>query len=187
MARLMGQDRSAKRAAAIIGVLAMLLGASASAAEVSVADLQAAMRALGFLTALQNRSTITVGVVYAGGDADSKALAGRTAAMLTRLKGPGSSTVSANVVAVQELSQNAVHVDALYLMPLPADGGHTVSEFVKRQSVVSISNDPGCMETRACVLLVQARSNMSIVLDTALAQAADVKFSTVFTMLVKRR
>jgi len=183
----MGQDRSVKRAAAIVGVLAMVLCVSASAAEVSSADLQAAMRALGFLTSLQNRSSITVGVVYVGGDADSKALAGRTVAMLTRLKGPGSSTVSANMVTVQELAQNAVHVDALYLMPLPPDGGHTVSDFVRRQSVVSISNDPGCMEAQACVLLVQARSNMSIVLDTTLAQAAGVKFSTVFTMLVKRR
>ncbi len=107
--------------------------------------------------------------------------------MLARLKGPGSSTVTATMVAVQELSQSALHVDALYLMPLPPDGGHTVSDFVKRQGVVSISNDPGCLEAQACVLLIQARSNMTIVLDTTLAQAAGAKFSAVFTMLVKRR
>jgi hypothetical protein len=178
--------RSAKCAVAIL--LTTALCASAPAAEVSPADLQAAMRALGFLSALQNRPSIAVGVVYVGGDPDSKALAARAAAMLTRLKGPGSSTVSANMVAVQELSQNALHVDALYLMPLPPDGGHTVSDFVKRQGVVSISNDPSCFESQACVLLVQAaRSNMTIVLDTALAQATGAKFSTVFTMLVKRR
>lgn len=181
----MGQERTAKRVAAM--VLAITLCLPAPAAEVSAADLQAAMRALGFLSSLQNRPAIAVGVVYVGGDPDSKALAARTVAMLTRLKGPGSSTVTASTVAVQELSQSALHVDALYLMPLPPEGGHTVSEFVKRQSVVSISNDPGCLESQACVLLVQARSNMTIVLDTALAQATGAKFSTVFTMLVKRR
>jgi hypothetical protein len=176
--------RSAKRAAAILLTTALCM--AAPAAEVSPADLQAAMRALGFLTALQNRPSIAVGVVYVGGDPDSKAQAGRTVAILTRLKGPGSSTVSATAVAVQDL--NTIHVDALYLMPLPPDGGHTVSDFVKRQGVVSISNDPGCFESQACVLLVQAaRSNMTIVLDTSLAQAAGARFSTVFTMLVKRR
>lgn len=171
------------RAAAIL--LTAGLCTPAPAADVSPADLQASMRALGFLSSLQNRASITVGVVYVGGDPDSKALAGRTVTMLTRLKGPGSSTVSASMVAVQDL--NTIHVDALYLMPLPPDGGHTVSDFVKRQGVVSISNDPGCLDAQACVLLVQARSNMTIVLDTALAQATGAKFSTVFTMLVKRR
>ncbi|MDR3526037.1 MAG: YfiR/HmsC family protein, partial [Rhizomicrobium sp.] len=179
-----------KTAKARAGIGAVLIGAllslfcPAAAAEVTPADLQAAMRALGFLTALQNRPSIAVGVVYH--DADSKLQAVRVAAMLMRQGGPGSATVAASVMAVQDLP-SAQHVDALYLLSLPPESGRSVAEFVKRQSVVSISADPACLDEQACVLMVQARSNMTIVLDTALAQAAGAKFSAVFTMLVKRR
>ncbi len=178
----------AKSWAARIGAaLLLLLSCPVSAAEVTGADLQAAMRALGFLTALQNRPAIAVGVVYQNGDADSKLQAARVAAMLARQGGPGSATVAATLIAVQDLPQSAQHVDALYLLSLPAESGRSVSDFVKRQSVVSISADPACLDMQVCVLLVQAHSSMTIVLDTALAQAVGAKFSTVFTMLVKRR
>jgi len=170
--------------AALIGA-ALALSLPAAAGEVTPADVQAALHALGFLSALQNRSSITVGVVYH--DADSKAQAFRVAAMLSRQGGPGSSTVAAVLMAVQDLPQSSQHVDALYLLSLPVESGRSVSDFVKRQNVVSISADPSCLDAQACVLFVQARSNMTIVLDTALAQAAGAKFSSVFTMLVKRK
>lgn len=145
------------------------------------------MRSLGFLTSLQNRPSVAIGVVYHAGDADSKMQAARVAALLARLSGPGSATVSATVLSVQELPQSSLHLDALYLLPLPVENGRIVADFVKRQNVVSISADPACLDMGSCVLMVQARSSMTIVLDTALAQAAGAKFSTVFTMLVKRR
>jgi hypothetical protein len=109
------------------------------------------------------------------------------AAMLVRQGGPGSATVSTTLMAVQDLPQSTQHVDALYLLALPAEGGRSVSDFVRRQNVVSISADPACLDAQACVLMVQARSSMTIILDTALAQAAGAKFSSVFTMLVKRK
>jgi hypothetical protein len=43
------------------------------------------------------------------------------------------------------------------------------------------------MDARCCVLMVQAGSSVNIVLDTALADAAGAQFSSVFTMMVKRR
>ena len=183
-----GTGKAAKakaRIGAALIVALLSLFCPAAAGEVTPADLQAAMRALGFLTALQNRPSIAVGVVYH--DADSKLQAARVAAMLMRQGGPGSATVAASVMAVQDLPQSAQHVDALYLLSLPPESGRSVADFVKRESVVSISADPACLDEQACVLMVQARSNMTIVLDTALAQAAGAKFSAVFTMLVKRR
>ena len=173
------------RAALIGAALALSLCCPAAAGEVTTADLQAAMRALGFLTTLQNRPSIVVAVVYH--DADSKLQATHVAAMLMRQGGPGSATVAASIMAAQDLAQSAQHVDALYLLSLPPEAGRSVGDYVKRQSVVSISADPACLDMQACVLMVQARSNMTIILDTALAQAAGAKFSAVFTMLVKRR
>jgi hypothetical protein len=126
-------------------------------------------------------------VVYHGGEGEAKLAAARVAAMLARLKGPGSAAVQATLLSVPELSGFSQHVDALYLMPLPGEAGRPVADFVRRQNAVSISSDPACLDMGACVLMVQARSSTLIVLDTALAQAVGAKFSTVFTMLVKRK
>jgi hypothetical protein len=52
---------------------------------------------------------------------------------------------------------------------------------------VSVSSDPACLDAKCCVLMVQAGSNVNIVLDTAMATATGAHFSSVFTMMVKRR
>jgi hypothetical protein len=166
-------------------LVCVVLAPPLAAADVSPADLNAAVRSLGFLSSLQSRSSIVIGVVYNGADPASKAQAARAAAELVRLAGPRSATITAFVVAAQDLGSQ--HYDAIYLMGLPAETSRAVSDFVRRQGVVSVSYDPACLEMQTCVLLVQARTSMSVVLDTALAKAAGAKFSTVFTMLVKRK
>lgn len=175
------------RAFALAVSLALGVALPSQAAEVAPRDLQAAVRTLGFLDTLQKRASVTVGVVYRGGDADSKSLAVRTAGLLSKLPGPASSTIEATPVAASDLASQGAHFDALYVLPAIADGARPVSEFVKRQHVVSISNDPACLDTQCCVLMVKAGSNVDIVLDTAMAQAAGAKFSAVFTMMVKRK
>jgi hypothetical protein len=165
--------------------MTVLLAVPVEAAEVTAADLQAAVRSLGFLSSLERRSSILIGVVFNGADPGSKASAMRASAELSRLAGPGSSTISAMPVAVQELGSQ--RFDAIYVIPLSVEHSRAVAEFVRRQGTVSVSSDPACLEAQSCVLMVQARTSMSVVLDTALAKAVGARFSTVFTMLVKRR
>jgi hypothetical protein len=181
--------RTPKRIVALFGAAVCLVALSdpVRAAGVPIADLQAALRSLGFLSSLENRPSLSIGVVYNGADPAAKAQAVRVAAELAKLPGPGSSTVSASLVAVQDMAQTSPRVDALYLMPLPAESSRAVADFVRRQGVVSVSSDPACMDMGTCVLLVQSRSSMSIVLDTALAKVVGARFSSVFTMLVKRK
>jgi hypothetical protein len=181
---LSGGRHLAKRAFARL-CAASLFVAGAGAAEVTPADLNAAVRSLGFLASLQNRPSIQIGVIYNGADPAARSQAQRAAADLSRLAGPGSASVSAQPVSVQELGNQ--RFDAVYLMGLPPEMSRSVGEYVRRQSVVSVSSDPQCLESQSCVLMVQARSNMSVVLDTVLAKAVGAKFSTVFTMLVKRK
>jgi hypothetical protein len=181
---LPGGRLPAKRTIAWLGAAA-LFAAAANAAEVSPADLSAAVRSLGFLASLQNRPVIQIGVVYNGADAASRAQALRVAGELSRLAGPGSASISAAPVAVQDLA--AQRFDALYLLTLPPETGRSVSDYIRRQGVVSVSSDPQCLDAEICVLMVQSRSTMSVVLDTALAKAVGARFSTVFTMLVKRK
>jgi hypothetical protein len=160
---------------------------SARAADVAPADLQAATRSLGFVDSLQNRSTVSIGVVYGAGVRDGKNAAAQIAGMLAAMRGPGSSTIRANTVSADELAQSAQHFDALYLMPGLAANGAQIADAVRRLHIVSISSDPACLDGKYCVLMVQAGSGVNIVLDTALAAAGGARFSSVFTMMVKRR
>ncbi len=165
----------------------LALTSAAQAADVALADLQATTRSLGFLDALQNRSTISIGVVYAVNARDGKNSAAQTAGALAAIRGPGSSTIRANIVSVEELSGNAQHFDVLYVMPGATANGAQIADVVRRLHVVSISSDPACLDAKYCVLLVQDGSVVNIVLDTALATASGAQFSSIFTMMVKRR
>ena len=180
-------SRIARIATAAFVSAALACIPSARAADVSLADLQAAARTLGFVDTLQNRSTVSIGVVYGASARDGKTSAAQTAGALAAMRGPGSSAIRANAVSVDELAQNAQHFDALYLMPGLAANGAQITDAVRRLHVVSISSDAGCLDVRCCVLMVQAGSGVNIVLDTALSAAAGVQFSSVFTMMVKRR
>ena len=158
-----------------------------AADSVALADLQAATRSLGFLDSLQNRATISIGVVYGAAVRDGKNSAAQTAGALSAMRGPGSSTIHASILTVDELVQNAQHPDVLYLMPGLAANGAQIAEAVRHLHIVSISNDIACLEVRYCVLMVQAGAGVNITLDTTLSTAADVQFSSVFAMMVKRR
>jgi hypothetical protein len=62
-----------------------------------------------------------------------------------------------------------------------------IVEFHAVVILVSISNDPACMDAKCCVLMVRTVGGVEIVLDTQLAEAVGAHFSSVFTMMVKRR
>jgi hypothetical protein len=175
------------RIAAAVAIAWILSVPAAHAGDVAIADLQATMRSLGFLDSLQHRSVVSIGVVYSANAHDGKNAASQAANAFSAMPGPGSSAIHANVVTVDELLQNSPHFDALYLMPGVAASGSQIADFVRRQHVVSISSDPACLDAKYCVLLVEAGSNVNIVLDTAMALAADAHFSSVFTMMVKRK
>jgi hypothetical protein len=172
-------------AIAAFAILGWIVPARAS--DVSLTEAQAAVRALGFLDTLQGHSSVVIGVTYRSGDTASKAAASRTATILAKLPGPGSSNVSADIIAVNELSDAPRHYDALYLMPGLKEQGRAVGDFVRHQHIVSISNDSTCLDGQFCVLMIRANSGIEIILDTALAQAVQAKFSSVFTMMVKRK
>jgi hypothetical protein len=172
-------------AAAFAG--AVLTASAVSAADVPSADLQAAIRTLQFIDTLQHRSPITIGVVYRSGDAESKAAAQRAATALSGMRGPNAAPIAASAVSLEELGQGQHRPDILYAIPGLAEGGRTLGEFVRRQHVISISNDPACLGMQGCVLLVRGGRGVDIILDSNLAEAAGSRFAAVFTMMVKRK
>jgi hypothetical protein len=85
------------------------------------------------------------------------------------------------------LAQFASRVDALFLLPGSSKDQAAITEFMRRRHLVSISNDPACMDAKCCVLMVRTTGGVEIVLDTQLAEAVGAHFSSVFTMMVKRK
>jgi len=156
------------------------------AAEVVSVDVEAVAQALSFVQSLPQKSSITAIVVYRGGDGEAKASAMRIAQALSGQPGPNKMPFEVSVVAANELGQYAKRTDLVYVVPGLADGARVVTDFIRRQHVLSVSNDPSCMNTRCCVLLVRGGEG-EIVLDSGLAQEVGAKFAAVFTMMVKRR
>ncbi|MBU6298595.1 MAG: hypothetical protein KGJ79_03395 [Alphaproteobacteria bacterium] len=172
-------------AAAICAII--FTAPNACAADVGLADLQATARSLGFLDSLQNRAAISIGVVYGTNGHDDRDQAVHVAGLFAGMPGPGSSTIQASIVTADDLAKNGRRFDALYLMPDAGASGSLIADFIKRQHLVSVSSDPACLDAKYCVLMVQGGSGVNIVLNTALASAVDAHFSSVFTMMVKRR
>jgi hypothetical protein len=170
------------------GVLSFaILIAPACAMEVAPADVEAAVRTLGFLDSMPQHSPITVSVIYKTGDGESRALAQRVAATLAGLAGPNSSRIAPNILSVTELAQLGKRVDVIYVLPGVSDNGKAVADFARRQHVLSISNDPACLDAQCCALVVRAGTRTEITLDTAVAQETGATFSSFFMMMVKRR
>lgn len=168
---------------ALIGIACPAFAAS----DVTRADLRATAHALGFLDSLPQDGAIDIGVVYAPQSADSKAEAGQIAGLLNSEPGPNKSAFHARIVAVDNLAQSGDHLDAVYIAPGLSGEAATIADALRRRHIVSISNDPACLDNNCCVLMVRDDHGVQIVLNTALADAVGANFSTVFTMMVKRR
>jgi hypothetical protein len=161
---------------------------SAQAAnEVTVADLQAAARALGFLDPLPRDQTIVVGIVYAPSLIGGRASAVQAAEQFKAIPGPNHTSFQVEILPTDALAQFVNRVDAVFLVPGASMDQAAIGEFLRRRHLVSISNDPACMEAKCCVLMVRTTGGVEIVLDTQLAEAVGAHFSSVFTMMVKRK
>jgi hypothetical protein len=172
-------------AAALMLTLSGLPGYAQS--EVTPAQLQAVGRTLGFLTSLSNAGALNIGVVYGQDQVGGEARAAQIVAMLGSVQGPGQRALHGTPVAVKDIAQLSQPFDAYLLLPGISGQGAAISDVVRRRHIVSISTDPACLVANCCVLMVSVEGRVRIVLDTALADAAGAKFSSVFAMMVTRK
>jgi hypothetical protein len=88
---------------------------------------------------------------------------------------------------LNDLLNYAGRLDALFVLPgATADAG-VIMDTARRRRLLVMSNDPACLDQRACMLMVRDSGRAEIVLDSGLAQSAGVTFSSIFAMMVKRR
>lgn len=177
--------------AAVAFVLLLLgLAARARGADnpfVSDGDLQAAVRSLGFLENLPHDGRVVIGVIYDAGLPSGRTQAEGTAARLGAMPGPYSATLRTVVIATDALNPFQGRLDALFLMPGASRRSDELLPVVLARHLVSVSDDPACLDHDCCVLMVQAGPRVEIVLDTRLASATHSHFSAVFAMMVKRK
>jgi hypothetical protein len=177
-----------RAAPGIAFVAALLLCSTASAAvDVTMADLRAAARSLGFLQNIAHNNGLTIGVVYVPGSAEGRFLAQQTAERLRTLAGPRDTSLKAEIIAINDLANYPGQLDALFLLPGITGGAVGVMDVARRKRLLVMSNDPACLDQRFCMLMARDSGRAEIVLDSALAQSAGITFSSIFAMMVKRR
>jgi hypothetical protein len=171
-----------------IFALALAAASPALAADdVSLADLKAATRSLGFLQNPPRTGNFVIGVVYAPSAGNGKNLSQQTAERIRTLPGPKDSGLKAETIAVNDLAGGADHLDALYLVPGTTGSAATIADIARRKHLLVMSNDPACLDQHCCMLMIRDSGRVEIVLDSDLAQSAGVSFSSVFAMMVKHK
>jgi len=171
--------------AALVMSSLMLLAAPAHAADdMTVPDLEVVSRAIGFLDNLPHDGDIAVGIVYPD-SAEGRAKAVQTASRLDSVKGPNRTKFNISLISAKNLEQPRGHLDIALL--LPNQSSSEIADAVRRNRLISISNDPSCINAKCCVLMVQSGAQVNIVLNTNLAADVGARFSPIFMMMVKRR
>jgi hypothetical protein len=183
------RDGAWRRLCAALLSLVLVVGQPSlamAAEDVSQSDLDAMARALGFVESLP-RNTASIGVVYAPQRPDGAANAHRVAEKMATLSGQGIPALHARVIAADELAA-AGHFDALFLMPGAASSdGASIGAAVRKERMLSVSNDPACLQARCCALFVRAEPRVEIVIDTAMADSVGARFSLIFAAMVRRQ
>jgi hypothetical protein len=155
--------------------------------QISVNNLQAAVRTLSFLESLPREGAIVVGVVYSSEIPGAQALAVETAKSLGAMQGPNSRTLQPVVLSISDLDQFVGRLDVIFLAQGVSKHPEKILSAMGRLHLVSVSNDPSCLDAECCVLMVRAGEHVEISLNNALAASVGAHFSLVFMMVVKRK
>jgi hypothetical protein len=174
-------------AAAILLAVASGSAGQAQATQVTVSNLQAIARSLAFVETLQHRDMVLIGVVYDANDPHAKAAADDVVKLLQSVPGPNSMRLQGIAISTDELAKSSEHSDALFLMAGTAKFSTQILSAVRRDALVSVSDDTACLDNGSCVLMVRTDPDVEIVLNTQLAASIGARFSAVFTMMVKRK
>ncbi|WND02958.1 hypothetical protein QGN29_01090 [Temperatibacter marinus] len=165
----------------VVPILATL-SFNAAYAELSEKHVQVALRSIKFITP-KIGSGASVAVVYADGDAASKATAESIAAFINSGKAVRKIKLNAKAVSSSgDLSGTRI--------TLFTDGAmaqvDSVSAAAKSNNSIGVASDTACTQSGKCVLSIQTKPKVQIFLNAAAAGETGVSFSNAFMMLVKK-
>lgn len=169
---------SRRRAACLVmPALSLFLTATAAQGAVTTKDMQIIGRMLGFFDPPYTGS-IQVGIVYdAAGKAEAEALMSSMASGVNA----GAITLQPKLVALSDAVASGVPV----LLIMNTNQSSQIMQ-AGRKAVV-ISTQPGCADNGTCMVSVQSDPKVEITLNKAAAEAAGIKVSASFRMMIKER
>jgi hypothetical protein len=152
---------------------------AASAASMSGRDVEIIAKALGFLDPAPHGGMVAV--LYASGDAASKADAVAIVGLFGDGIGSSGGTMRARAIAVGAFGAGTGYV-AIIIAAGAEDLSGLVSPVAHR--LLSITAADGLVRSGRCVMAVHSQPRVEITVNRAAAQAAGIGFTAAFGMLV---
>jgi len=166
--------------ASMMGLLVVLLAPPAHA-QMTMADLQIAARALSFMEHPLS-GTVRLGIIYVPGDEASI----RQADDVARLLGSGLKVGNLTITPVRVPVDQAgtAPVDLFFLPEGIGNQALPVSAASRKRKLTCITLDIKQVENGFCVLGVQSLPKVRIYVNRAASNACNASFVTVFLMMV---
>jgi len=152
------------------------------AAEVNPSDIQVVAQALDYAEGLEG-GDVTLGIVYSAADREAaEALAGH---MRNGVRS-GKIVLHPELIEVSELARHG-GVKAIFLMPGLEAHCDEIANITRARHLISFADDEGYLRRDCCILVVRSQPTVDIILNVRGAEAAGVRFATVFILVVRRQ
>ncbi len=171
------------QAAGLAALLAGGVPVAASAAEMSVRDLQVIARAIAFMTPPPS-GTAEIGIVYPGASDPGKQEAERIVAAFGTGLRAGSLTLTARAMPLEGIASGPV---ALLLTSAALPHAATAATAVAGKGVLTVAVEPSAIEGGRVVMTVRSEPRVEILVNRVAAQGAGVGFSAAFRMMIQER
>ena len=161
--------------------VALLTTAAPASADVTATDLQVAARALSFMEKPLN-GTVRVGILHSPDNARSLAQARAVRDLLG--SGMRVGNVELRPVLVASADVVRIAVDLVFLTESATAADAHAAKAAMRNRVPCVTTDIEQVSAGACLMGVQSRPKVSIIVNRAAADASGVKFATVFRVMI---
>lgn len=168
----------------MVALAVALLSVPAHASDVTERDIQIIGRTLGFMEDL-HPGPLDLGIVYSHGDAESQHQAAAMQAMLAGMPVVGKVSLQPHLIAAEDLN-TLDHADALFIVPAAGQTSARAAAAGRRLHAPVISTDERCAEAGHCVISFSSAPTVEIIFNRSSAEAAGVRFTAAFRMLVKK-
>lgn len=168
----------------ILGLTSLFLSPAAHA-DFSVEELKAAGKTLNFIKTIKP-GAVKVAIIYDAQTADSQKSAETLASHLKDGLKIKKFTLSGYPVAADDLS-NASDADIFIIMAQSVTSYARISAVAQPNQILTITNDFACVDQGFCIMGIETKPKVSIVVSKKATDASNVKFSSALRLMVKER
>lgn len=161
--------------------LAALVSCGPALAEVTAQDLQITARTLGFLDP-PSTGTIRMGLLYDAGNSRSAQQAEEVRRLLDRGLAVGNLKLQPVLVDLPDAGGADVHF--FFLTDSIGERGHVLQSVLATRKLPCLTTDLEQVRAGICAVGIQSAPKVEIFVNRAAASASNVRFASVFRMMV---